>query len=111
MRFDSLLDSVGHTPLIGLPNLSPSKDVRLWAKLEDRNPTGSIKDRAALAMIEAAEKDGSLTDPKVERKLGYGLDEEALRVLKLAKRWNPGMQNGKPVRVKYNIPIVFNLGS
>lgn len=61
MRFDSLLDSVGNTPLIGLPNLSPSKDVRIWAKLEDRNPTGSIKDRAALAMIEAAEKDGVLT--------------------------------------------------
>ena len=61
MRYDCLLDSVGHTPLIGLPNLSPSKDVRLWAKLEDRNPTGSVKDRAALAMIEAAEADGSLT--------------------------------------------------
>lgn len=61
MRFDSLLDSVGHTPLVGLPNLSPSEDVRLWAKLEDRNPTGSIKDRAALAMIEAAERDGLLS--------------------------------------------------
>lgn len=61
MRFDSLLDSVGNTPLVGLPNLSPSADVRIWAKLEDRNPTGSIKDRAALAMIEAAEKDGVLT--------------------------------------------------
>lgn len=61
MRFDSLLDSVGHTPLVGLPNLSPSADVRLWAKLEDRNPTGSIKDRAALAMIVAAERDGTLT--------------------------------------------------
>lgn len=61
MRYDSLLESVGHTPLVGLPNLSPSTDVRLWAKLEDRNPTGSIKDRAALAMIEAAEKDGTLT--------------------------------------------------
>ncbi|MEY4311274.1 MAG: hypothetical protein RLZZ571_44 [Actinomycetota bacterium] len=61
MRFDSLLDSVGNTPLVGLPNLSPSDDVRIWAKLEDRNPTGSIKDRAALAMIEAAEKDGLLT--------------------------------------------------
>jgi cysteine synthase len=61
MRFDSLLDSVGKTPLVGLPNLSPSKDVRLWAKLEDRNPTGSVKDRAALAMIEAAEQDGTLT--------------------------------------------------
>ena len=51
MRFNSLLDSVGNTPLVGLPNLSPSKDVRLWAKLEDRNPTGSVKDRAALAMM------------------------------------------------------------
>ncbi len=60
MRFDSLLDSVGGTPLVGLPRLSPSPDVRLWAKLEDRNPTGSVKDRAALAMIEQAEKDGLL---------------------------------------------------
>jgi cysteine synthase B len=60
VRFDSLLDSVGGTPLVGLPRLSPSPDVRLWAKLEDRNPTGSVKDRAALAMIEQAEKDGLL---------------------------------------------------
>lgn len=61
MRYDSLLDSVGNTPLVGLPRLSPSEDVRLWAKLEDRNPTGSVKDRAALSMIEQAEKDGVLT--------------------------------------------------
>ena len=61
MRYDSLVDSVGQTPLVGLPRLSPSADVRLWAKLEDRNPTGSIKDRAAVYMINAAEKDGLLT--------------------------------------------------
>ncbi|MEU6429099.1 cysteine synthase [Microbispora sp. NPDC046973] len=61
MRFDSLIDSVGRTPLVGLPRLSPSPDVRIWAKLEDRNPTGSIKDRPALWMIEQAEKDGLLT--------------------------------------------------
>ena len=60
MRFDSLLASVGGTPLVGLPRLSPSPEVRLWAKLEDRNPTGSVKDRPALAMIEAAEADGTL---------------------------------------------------
>ncbi len=60
MRYDSLLDSVGRTPLVGLPRLSPSPDVRLWAKLEQNNPTGSIKDRAAFYMIEAAEKDGRL---------------------------------------------------
>ena len=61
MRYDSLLDSVGRTPLVGLPRLSPSADVRLWAKLEDRNPTGSVKDRAALAMVKAAEAEGRLT--------------------------------------------------
>jgi cysteine synthase B len=60
MRYDSLLASVGHTPLVGLPRLSPSADVRLWAKLEDRNPTGSIKDRAALRMVEEAERHGQL---------------------------------------------------
>jgi cysteine synthase B len=60
MRYDSLVDSLGGTPLVGLPRLSPTDDVRLWAKLEDRNPTGSIKDRAAFSMITAAEKDGRL---------------------------------------------------
>jgi cysteine synthase B len=59
-RFDSLADSVGHTPLIGLPTLSPSSAVRLWAKMEDRNPTGSIKDRTALSMLDAAEASGQL---------------------------------------------------
>jgi cysteine synthase B len=60
MRHDSLLASVGNTPLVGLPRLSPSPDVRLWAKLEDRNPTGSVKDRPALYMVEQAEKAGEL---------------------------------------------------
>ncbi|MGN6686972.1 MAG: PLP-dependent cysteine synthase family protein [Actinomycetales bacterium] len=61
MRYESLLDSLGHTPLVGLPRLSPSPEVRLWAKLEDRNPTGSVKDRPALAMVERAEREGRLT--------------------------------------------------
>ncbi len=60
-RYHCLLDAVGDTPLVGLPHLSPSPQVRLWAKLEDRNPTGSVKDRPALAMIEAAERSGELT--------------------------------------------------
>lgn len=59
-RFNSLVESVGRTPLIGLPKLSPAPNVRLWAKMEDRNPTGSVKDRAALYMIEQAERDGLL---------------------------------------------------
>src|SRR5258708_15156254 len=65
-RYDSLLEALGNTPLVGLRNLSPQWEdgddphVRLWAKLEDRNPTGSIKDRPALRMIEQAERDGLL---------------------------------------------------
>jgi len=66
-RYTSLISSVGNTPLIGLQRLSPRWDdtddgphVRLWAKLEDRNPTGSTKDRPALRMIEQAEADGLL---------------------------------------------------
>jgi cysteine synthase B len=60
VRYENLLDSLGHTPLVGLPRLSPSADVRMWAKLEDRNPTGSVKDRPALFMVEQAEKEGRL---------------------------------------------------
>jgi cysteine synthase B len=60
VRYASLAESVGHTPLVGLPHRSPSDSVRLWAKLEDYNPTGSIKDRAVLQMIKVAEADGTL---------------------------------------------------
>ena len=64
-RYDSLIETLGNTPLVGLQRLSPQwegeNSVRLWAKLEDRNPTGSVKDRPALRMIEQAERDGRLT--------------------------------------------------
>src|SRR5579862_6734827 len=56
----SLLELVGNTPLVELPHLTPKPSVRLYAKLEGQNPTGSIKDRIALAMIEAAESAGDL---------------------------------------------------
>jgi cysteine synthase B len=56
----SLLDLVGSTPLVELPRLSPKPSVRLYAKLEGQNPTGSIKDRVAQAMIDAAEASGEL---------------------------------------------------
>ena len=56
----SLLDLVGSTPLVELPRLSPKPSVKLYAKLEGQNPTGSIKDRVAKAMIESAEASGEL---------------------------------------------------
>jgi len=64
VRYDSILDAIGNTPLVGISRLSPSPSVRLWAKLEGQNPTGSTKDRIALAMVEAAEASGELTADK-----------------------------------------------
>src|SRR5246127_5609070 len=57
-RYGDIVQSIGHTPLIELKRLSPKPEVRIWAKLESHNPTGSVKDRVARAMIEDAEEKG-----------------------------------------------------
>ncbi len=57
-RFGNIVESIGNTPLVELPRLSPNPDVRIYAKLEGHNPTGSVKDRVAKSMIEAAEAEG-----------------------------------------------------
>jgi [CysO sulfur-carrier protein]-thiocarboxylate-dependent cysteine synthase len=57
-HFANVLEAIGNTPLVELPRLSPKPDVRVWAKLEGRNPTGSVKDRVAKSMIEDAEEKG-----------------------------------------------------
>src|SRR5690606_12043647 len=57
------------------------------------------------------EKDGSLTDIKVLRDLKYGTGEEAVRMLKKAPKWKPGIQNGRPVRVQFTLPIQLNLAA
>lgn len=55
------------------------------------------------------ERDGSISNVKIRRPLGYGCDEEAMRVIRNMPRWKPGMQDGKPVRVSYMIPLKFTL--
>ena len=65
MRHDDVLSAIGNTPLVGMPRMSPRPGVRLWAKLEGNNPTGSTKDRIALKMVESAEASGELTPEKV----------------------------------------------
>ncbi len=59
-RFGNVVESIGNTPLVELPRLSPKPEVRIYAKLEGRNPTGSVKDRVARSMIEAAEAEGAI---------------------------------------------------
>jgi [CysO sulfur-carrier protein]-thiocarboxylate-dependent cysteine synthase len=61
VRYDDILDAIGNTPLVGMSRLSPKPEVRLWAKLEGQNPTGSLKDRIAKRMVEDAEASGDLT--------------------------------------------------
>ena len=65
MRAQDILEAIGNTPLVGIPRMTPRPEVRLWAKLEGQNPTGSLKDRIARKMIEQAEADGSITPDRV----------------------------------------------
>ena len=65
MLYANLIEAIGNTPLVELPRLSPKPGVRLFAKLEGQNPTGSVKDRIAKYMIEAAERSGDLTADRV----------------------------------------------
>ena len=89
---------------------------KAWAKFLNKNlrfpyaaQEEGVSGRVILSFI--IEKDGSLSNISVERQAGHSFDEEALRVLKLARAWKPGMQNGQPVRVRYDIPINFQLSS
>ncbi len=63
-RYSDIVESIGNTPLVELPTLSPKPGVRILAKLEGRNPTGSVKDRVAKSMIEAAEAEGAIEPGK-----------------------------------------------
>ena len=58
--YSSVLDLIGDTPIVDVSELTPNRHVRLLAKLEGQNPAGSVKDRIARSMIEAAEADGTL---------------------------------------------------
>lgn len=65
MKFSSILETVGGTPLVEVQSLSPVDNVRIWVKLEGQNPTGSVKDRIAVALIDAGESFGELTKDKI----------------------------------------------
>ncbi|MFB0499530.1 TonB family protein [Mucilaginibacter sp. OAE612] len=67
----------------------------------------NVQGRVIITFV--VEKDGSLSNMKVVRGIGSGCDEEALRVLSISPAWKPGIQNGKPVKVQYSVPISFTL--
>jgi protein TonB len=85
-----------------------------WAKFLNKNLRFPYQAQEAgkggrVVMSFVIEKDGSLSGITVIGPAGYGMDEEASRVLKLAKPWKPGMQHGQAVRVRYTIPINFQI--
>ncbi|WP_020606707.1 energy transducer TonB [Spirosoma spitsbergense] len=66
-----------------------------------------VKDRVFISFI--VERDGTLSDIRMLKGVGYGCDEEAIRVIKSMPRWIPGSQSGEPIRVKYNLPVLFGI--
>ena len=65
MKYASILETIGDTPLVEVPRLSPRDNVRLWVKLEGQNPTGSVKDRIAVALVDDGERSGQLTSDRI----------------------------------------------
>jgi protein TonB len=80
-----------------------SRNIKYPAVARENNTQGKV------FVSFVCEKDGSLTDVKVARGIGDGCDEEAVRVIKASPHWKPGIQNGRPVRVAYSVPINFTL--
>ena len=66
-RYASVLDLIGNTPVVDISALSPKPNVSIFAKLEGRNPAGSVKDRVARSLVDAAERDGVLIPGKPEQ--------------------------------------------
>jgi [CysO sulfur-carrier protein]-thiocarboxylate-dependent cysteine synthase len=117
VKHKSILDTIGNTPLVEVPHLSPDPAVRLWVKLEGQNPTGSVKDRIALAMVEAGEASGELTKEREILEPTSGNTGIALAMVAKIRgyRFTAVMpDNASPERVSllraYGAKIVFSDG-
>ena len=95
----SILDCIGNTPIVSIDNLNPNPGVRLFAKLEGNNPGGSVKDRIALYMVEAAEKQGLLTRDKIILEATSGNTGIGLAMVATAKKY----------RVKLTMPACVSV--
>jgi protein TonB len=110
---DAMGNAADGKPYIAVENMPvPNGGSAGWAKFLQntmRYPRQALDNEMSGRVIVSfiVEKDGHLSSIHVERGPGYGMDEEAARVLKLAKPWTPGMQNGNPVRVKLTLPVNF----
>jgi TonB family protein len=90
----------------------PAGDLALMAFLKDslRFPAEAIKNKVEgiVKVTFVINKNGEIIAPAIKQGLGYGCDEEAMRLIKSMPNWKPAMQNGKPVRIQYTIPVKFS---
>jgi len=115
--YRDLVDAIGDTPLVAIPRMSPKPEVRLFAKLEGQNPTGSVKDRIAKYMIERAERSGELTQDKIILEATSGNTGIALAMIGRRKGYRVKVvmpENVSPERQQllalYGAAIVFSAG-
>ena len=117
MRSSNLLEAIGDTPLVELPSLTPKPGVRIFAKLEGNNPTGSVKDRIARAMVQAALDEGLLPEDKtlLEPTSGNTGISLAMVAQRLGRRFtavmpdNVSQERGELLRA-YGAEIIYSPG-
>jgi len=118
MRYNSILDTIGNTPLVELKSFSPRQGVQIFAKLEGANPSGSIKDRIAKKMIEQAEADGRLTPGSILLEPTSGNTGIALAMIARVKGYsfiavmpdNVTQERRKMLEL-YGVQIIFSDGA
>jgi cysteine synthase len=117
LKYKSIVDAIGNTPIIEAPTLSPASGVKLWVKLEGANPTGSVKDRIAIALVQAGEASGQLTKGKTILEPTSGNTGISLAMIAALRgyRFTAVMpDNASPERVSllraYGADIVFSPG-
>jgi cysteine synthase len=118
VKHKSILDAIGNTPMVEVPSLSPAPEIKLWVKLEGANPTGSVKDRIAVALIQAGEAAGELTKDKIILEPTSGNTGISLAMVATLRgyRFTAVMpDNASPERVSllraYGADIVFSEGA
>lgn len=118
MRFDNIVASIGDTPMVEVPRISPKEGVRIYAKLEGQNPTGSLKDRIAKYMVEEAEAQGLLTRDKTILEATSGNTGISLAMIGRRKGYSVKVvmpENVSPERchllILYGAEVIFSDGA
>jgi S-sulfo-L-cysteine synthase (O-acetyl-L-serine-dependent) len=110
MIYENILQTIGNTPLVRITKLNPNRNIKIYAKIEGSNPTGSIKDRIALKMIEQAEADGSLVKGKTIIEPTSGNTGIGLAMIGVVKGYEVEIVMSKAVSVE-RIKMIKSFGA